>query len=212
MTTPLFIVGAGGFGREVWEIVHRLQTDDGPWAFAGFVDDGPDAVTLERVGRLGAQVLGSVSWLRERPAPFAATLAIGSPAARVRVAARLDGVAVSYPALVHPDATVGRAVQLGQGVLVAAGARLSTNIGIGDHVHVDQNVTVAHDVVVGDFARLNPHACVSGSVSIGAGALVGANATVLQGLTVHPGATVGAGAVVVRDVAANATVKGVPAR
>ena len=42
--------------------------------------------------------------------------------------------------------------------------------------------------------------------------MIGANAVVLQGLSVGPGATVGAGACVVRDVPADVTVKGVPAR
>jgi serine acetyltransferase len=79
-------------------------------------------------------------------------------------------------------------------------------------VHIDQNATIGHDTTIGAFSRLNPQACVSGSVKIADGVLVGASATVLQGLSVAARATVGAGSVVVRDVAADSTVKGVPAK
>jgi serine acetyltransferase len=42
--------------------------------------------------------------------------------------------------------------------------------------------------------------------------MIGAGAVVLQELEIGPGATIGAGACVVRNVAADLTVKGVPAR
>ncbi|HET7475463.1 MAG TPA: acetyltransferase [Dermatophilaceae bacterium] len=212
MTSPLYVVGAAGVGREVWEVLQVLSEAERPWAFAGFVDDDPAAVDVGRVHALGAQLRGTVSWLAGHADPYHAVLAIGAPTARAQVAERLRGSAVTYPSLIHPDARLGRTVRVGQGVLVAAGARVSANVVLGDHVHVDPNATVAHDVVLGDFTRLNAQACVSGSVTIGARALIGANATVLQGLRVGAGAIVGAGAVVVRDVPADTVVKGVPAR
>jgi acetyltransferase-like isoleucine patch superfamily enzyme len=59
---------------------------------------------------------------------------------------------------------------------------------------------------------VNPGAIVSGEVVLGAGVLIGAGAVVLQGLTVGADSIVGAAACVTRDVAAGATVIGIPAR
>lgn len=210
MTRDLVIIGCGGFGREVYSLVLALQKQGTGCQIAGFVDDDPSPTNLRLVERLGSTVIGPVSTLRA--GGMAAVAAVGSPVTRRAIVDRLADVDLDWPALVHPDSTVGQDVEIGSGVVMAAGVRLSTNIAVGSHVHIDQNVAVGHDTEIADFARLNPAACISGNVSIGAGALIGANATVLPGLRIGARAVVGAGAVVVRDIAEAATVKGVPAR
>ena len=212
MTDPLFIIGAGGFGREVFSIIEVLVSSGSLPRPTGFIDDAPSARDLERVEALGSRVVGCVADLIGRTEPFSAVLAIGSAPARQAIAGLLAHSPVTFPVLVHPETTMGRGVRLAEGVVVAAGSRLSTNIEVGRHVHIDQNAAVGHDCDLGDFSRLNPQACVSGEVRIGRGSLVGANATVLQGLEVGDDAVVGAGAVVTRTVFSGATVKGVPAR
>jgi sugar O-acyltransferase (sialic acid O-acetyltransferase NeuD family) len=212
VTAPLFIIGAGGFGREVFCIIEALAVAGSLRRPAGFIDDAPSSMDLARVEALGSVVVGSVDDLVQRTEPFSVVLAMGSASDRRAVAALLAHSPVTFPVIVHPDATVGCGVRLAEGVVVAAGSRLSTNIDVGRHVHIDQNAVVGHDCSLGDFSRLNPQACVSGAVSIGNGTLVGANATVLQGLEVGDDAIVGAGAVVTHMVPSATTVKGVPAR
>ncbi|MFQ6171906.1 NeuD/PglB/VioB family sugar acetyltransferase [Oryzobacter sp. R7] len=210
MTRPrLFVVGVGGFGREVAAIVSALGRGDD---LAGFVDDAPSDGDRERARALGLDVVDSVRGLASRREPFEAVIAVGSNASRRTIDGLLAGAPVRFPVLVHPDSTVGSRVSLGPGTVVAPGARLSTNIEAGRHVHLDQNAVVGHDSALHDYSRVNPNGCVSGAVRLGAGALVGASATILQGLTVGADAVVGAGAVVVADVPAGAVVKGVPAR
>jgi sugar O-acyltransferase (sialic acid O-acetyltransferase NeuD family) len=209
---PLIIVGCGGFGREVFSTVRAINAQGGDWDVEGFVDDDPSPADRAAVLALGARVVGNVEFLAARTDPSYAVVAIGSALSRKSVVDRLAGAPVTFPVLVHPDATIGLLVSMDVGVLVATGARLSTNITVGAHVHIDQNATVGHDAVLHDFCRLNPQACVSGSVVVGAGALVGASATVLQGLRVGESAVVGAGAVVTRETPAGSVMTGVPAR
>lgn len=212
MTAPLFIIGAGGFGREVFSIIEALEGSGRMPHPAGFIDDAPSAADLDRVDALGSRVVGSVDDLIRRIDPFDAVLAIGSASARQTVAGLLEHSPVTYPVLVHPDTTIGSNVRLAEGVVMAGGSRLSTNIQVGKHVHIDQNAVIGHDCNLEDYSRLNPQACVSGAVTIGRGALVGANATVLQGLAVGERSVVGAGSCVVKDVPNDTVVKGVPAR
>jgi len=196
----------------VYCTVRAINAAGGDWDVEGFVDDDPSPADRDAVGALGARIVGTVDRLAARPHPFHAVVAIGSGAKRRAVVDRLAHAPVTYPALIHPDATIGPLVSIDCGVIVASGARLSTNITVGAHVHIDQNATVGHDTVLHDFSWLNPQACVSGSVVVGTGALIGASATVLQGLQVGEFAVVGAGAVVTHPAPTGSTVVGVPAR
>jgi sugar O-acyltransferase (sialic acid O-acetyltransferase NeuD family) len=212
VTPPLFIIGAGGFGREVFGIIEALRSTSDMPQIAGFIDDNPSTADLKNLAALGSQLVGSVDDLVKRTEPFYAVVAVGSSTDREAIAGLLAQSPLTYPVLVHPHATIGCDVHLSEGVVIAPGSRLSTHILVGVHVQIDQNTAVGHDCILGDFSRLNPQACVSGAVTIGQRALIGANAIVLQGLTVGDDAIVGAGAVVTHSVAAGTTVMGVPAR
>jgi len=211
VTAPLFIIGAGGFGREVSSIIEALRSATSMPQVAGFIDDHPSA-DLKNLATLGSRVVGSIDDLVRRAEPFSAVVAVGSAVDRETTVDLLAHCPVAFPVLVHPDATIGCDDYLAEGVVVAAGSRLSTNIHVGRHVQIDQNAAIGHDCNLGDFARLNPQACVSGSVTIGRRAMIGANAIVLPGLSVGDDAKVGAGAVVTHSVEAATTVMGVPAR
>ena len=208
----LVIVGCGGFGREVFGTIRAINARGGAWDVEGFVDDDPSAADRQAVAALGQPVVGTVDELAARTRPVHAVVAIRSPAVREAVVGRLARAPVTYPVLVHPDATVGPLVSSGEGVVIAAGARLSTAITVGAHVHVDQNAVVGHDAVLHDFCRLDPQSCVSGSVVVGRAALIGTAATVLPGLRIGDRAVVGAAVLVTRPAPAGSIVTGVPAR
>lgn len=210
----LVIIGAGGFGREVLDIVNA-SNGDGPGIpetslnFLGFIDDGvPDA---DRLARIGATHLGGVDALRD----FAGTsylVGVGSPAVKAMLVARAEAAGLVPHTLVHPGATLGADVEVGAGTVLCAGVRITTNVRIGRHVHINLNATVGHDTVVEDFVTVNPLAAISGDVIVRRGAMVGTTACVNQGLEIGAGAVVGSGAAVIRDTDAGTTVVGVPAR
>lgn len=205
---PLVIVGIGGQGRELWDIVLAANEDGAGLEVIGFLDDGEGPDDLVR--RRGARVLGGVDRLADLGA--AALIGIGDGHGRAHVDQRVLEASVSAPVVCHPAATVGSESVLGPGTVLWAGARVSTNVKTGRHVHLNQNVTVGHDAVLGDYVTVNPGATVGGNVVLERAATVGTGANVLQGLRVGAAATVGAGAVVLRDVPAGTTVAGVPAR
>lgn len=212
MTRPLVILGAGGWGREVHEIVAAINAVPGAegYELLGYVDAEPERrdLVLEK-----APLLGGDEVLEGLPSGTAFVIAINAVGPR----RRLDDLAVAHGleavTLVHPLASLGTVrVALAPGAIVAALANLTTNVTVGRHAHIHISATVAHDVVLGDFATVSPGANLSGAVTVGAGAFIGSAASVRQELTIGDDAVVGLGAVVVRDVPAGATVVGSPAR
>lgn len=198
----IVIVGAGGHGREVLDVLEACGLP-----FAGFVDDGsPD---LEPLARRQLVVLGGLDALDSLE--VSVVLGLGDSATRRRVGEAATTLRWAE-AMVHPLASTGSDVRLGEGTVVCAGARLTTHIAIGRHGYVGPNVTVGHDALVGHYVTVLPGATVSGGVVLADGVSVGTGANIRQGIEVGEGAIVGAGAVVVHDVAAGATVVGVPAR
>ncbi|MDG4801812.1 NeuD/PglB/VioB family sugar acetyltransferase [Micromonospora sp. WMMD980] len=214
MSLDLVIVGCGGHGREIAQIVAAVNDASArpPWRLVGFVDDNPSERNRKRAESTGVGYLGTVAALGQLPPGTHVVLGLGDPRVRRTVGARVDTYGRPAANLVHPDATVGPDLVSAEGLVVFAGGRITTNVTAGRHLHVNQNATLAHDCVVDDYVSLHPLAAVSGDCRLHTAALIGAGAVVLPGLRVGAGATVGAGACVVRDVPPDVVVKGVPAR
>jgi sugar O-acyltransferase (sialic acid O-acetyltransferase NeuD family) len=202
------VVGAGGFGREVLDVIEASNVDEPCFCFLGFIDDiEPNQELLDR---RRARWLGTVEEMDSIDSVY--VLGIGNPQVRRVVDARLWGRAKPCPVLWHPKSSCGSDVDLGHGSVVTAGARLTTNIRAGRHVHVHVNATIGHDCVIGDHVTISPGATVSGNVVLEDEVMLGTGANVIQGVRIGRGAIIGAGAVVVSDVPDGATVTGVPGR
>lgn len=213
---PLVVVGAGGHAREVLDIVDACNAaalaDGGvaPWSCVGVVADGH--ADLDLLDRRGVALLGpvaSASAVVGERGSF--VVGIGDGAVRRRLDEQLTAAGLRAAVLVHPSVTTGADVELAPGVVVAAGARLTTNVRLARHVHVNVGAVVSHDVRVGPYATLSPGVLLNGATVVGEAAFLGAGAIVTPGRRIGADAVIGAGAVVVRDVPAGVTAKGVPA-
>ena len=194
----LFVVGAGGAGREALDIA---------------IACGRDVIAFLDEYRAGEKVRDRVVLPpEEAPAGASYVIAIAAATVRARLAATLTDAGLDAGQLVHPRAVIGPETALGMGFLAHANVLVSSEVSVGAHCQVHYNATIGHDCVLGDHVTVLPGANVAGTVVLGAGVLVGSGAVVLQGLVVGDGAVIGAGAVVTRDVPPGAVVVGSPAR
>jgi|LNFM01.1.fsa_nt_gb sugar O-acyltransferase (sialic acid O-acetyltransferase NeuD family) len=197
----LGIVGAGGCGREIqWLIEHC-----GVPAPAAFFESD-EVWTARDVAGLPVLPLS-----RLEPSRWELVLALGDPASRRRLHARLP-VDMPYPTFVHPSVPPMKRVEIGVGVTIAAGSILTCDIRVGDQVQLNRATNVGHDCVLGDFVTTAPGVSLSGNCELGAGVYLGTHACVRERVRVAAGACIGMGAVVVGDINDAGTWVGNPAR
>lgn len=211
MVTPIVIFGAGGFGREVLQVIldinESLNTAP-PWLPVGFiVDEGYDADDTIH----GLPVHVGLSWLQQH-SDVHVVIAVGSSAGRKKIAERIAAYGNSFATLIHPRAWLGRHVKAGPGSVICAGALLTTDIDVGAHVHVNIACTLGHDSVLGDFVTLNPAVSVSGNVEIAEGCEIGTGSILIPYASVGSWSIVGAGSIVTKPLPENITAVGAPAR
>lgn len=203
--TTLFIVGAGGFGREAYDaILSRQRTSS--------VGAGLDVKFIDEY-RTGQQVRGLPVVALSSPLPGDQfVVAIADNSTRKRLVQQLLAKGLKAASITHSEARIGPESHVGEGCVFLAFSYVSSNVTIGSSVQINYGVTVGHDSVLEDFVTVLPGANVAGSVLLREGSTVGSGAVILPGVVVGERAMIGAGAVVTRDVNDDAVVKGVPAR
>ena len=203
----ILIIGAGGHGKVVADILRAAGSPA-----AGFIDADP-ARAGQSVG--GLRVLGPVNRLEHLARDHGAdraVIAIGDNRARVELAAEVQRAGLALASAIHPAANVASNARLASGVVICMGAAIGAEAQIGELCIVNTNASVDHECVLDVGVHIAPRAALAGRVEVGREAFVGIGASVIQCRKIGSRATVGAGAVVVRDVPADSTVVGVPAR
>ena len=210
ITRDIIIIGAGGHGAEVSMILQDRMRAGDKIRIAGFLDDNPGLH-----GKLicGIPVLGGMRWCEDVDVSALRVIcAIGSPPLCRQVVDRCLRLDMQFANAVSPEALIARDARIGTGVVIFPQVVVSTGVMIGDFSTLNTGVSVSHDSQVGRYCNLNPGARLAGGVRIGDGCYIGMSSSIIQNCSVGEWSIVGAGAAVVRDVAANTTVVGVPAR
>jgi sugar O-acyltransferase (sialic acid O-acetyltransferase NeuD family) len=177
MLEPIWIYGAGGFGREVWAL---LQTLEAKYKIEGFLDDYSELVSIYNL-----PVNKSLGSNRN------CIIAIADPETRRKIVKDILPKSVN---IVSSDVQLNQ-VQLGTGNIICKGNILTIDIEIGDFVIINLACTIGHDVKIGNFVSIMPGVNISGNVVIEEGVLIGTGAVILPGVKIGAWSKIGAGAV-----------------
>ena len=204
----LYIIGAGGFGREVAWLVERINEKEATWDLKGFIDDNAGRWDSTEDGY---PVLGGCDYLMSLGEVYA-VCAIGSSKLRRAVVKKLAESAVRFASVIDPSVILSNRVSIGEGTIICAGSIVTVDIAIGRHNIINLDCTIGHDVVLNDFDTLYPSVNVSGNVVVGTCCELGTGAQIIQGKRIADDTIIGAGTVVVRDIDEGGTYVGNPAR
>lgn len=120
---------------------------------------------------------------------------------------------IGYPPMKMPhfgSVQIGSDVEIGSSTNIDRGTFGDTII--SDNVKIDNGVHIAHNVSIGARSLIIANAEISGSVTIGEDVWIAPNVSVREKIKVGDRAIIGLGSVVTKNVLADTTVYGVPAK
>ncbi|WP_121966435.1 acetyltransferase [Myroides sp. N17-2] len=203
----MLIIGAGGFAKELLQVLEEDKIDNTIVLF-----DNINADVLEVFSKY--KVLKNFEECKEvfsnNIKDF--VLGIGNGKTRMKLADKFLSLGGNMVSVISSKAYVGDHIILGIGATILANATISNSAQIGKGLLMYYKAVITHDCLVGDYVELSPGATLLGNVEIGDFTQIGANATILPGLKIGKNVVVGAGAVVSRDLPDNCVAVGIPAR
>ena len=207
----LIIIGAGGFGREVLEFALDIQEQNPEigWRVKGFITDIPG--DFDKKNTLGYEILGDIEHHKVSKNNIYA-FAIADIDFKMKTTKSFIDQGAKFVTLVHPSATIGRTVKIGQGSIISPKVSVTCDVEIGDFVRIGSGTSIGHDVIIEDYSVISGTCGINGYAKIGRGAFLGSHAVICPHATVGEFASVGAGSVVLRKVKNNTHVFGVPAK
>ena len=189
------IYGAGGFGREVACLIHKINEIKPEWELIGFFDDNP-SLKGKMVSHY-APCLGGLEELNAFDDELAVAMAIGNAKIVKPLINRITNDKISYPNLIHPRVNFNdfSTVKIGKGNIVQGGCFFSCDVEVGDFNVLNGSVVLGHADKIGSYNIFMPAVRVSGQVTIGDENYFGVGAIILQQLKIGNDTRLGAGCV-----------------
>lgn len=204
MKLDLFIVGAGGFGREFLTQLLDCNEIASLYNVKGFLDED---LKLSGHKLLGYPIFPLSSFIKiNQKTAFA--ICVVNPLDKRHLYQKLDS-----PNSTFPNFIFGKSYEeiQGEGIIVCVDSIVNTGVALGDFSILCEKCMVGHNSSIGNFGTLYSFAFIAGHVNCGENYQGGANSVVLQNLNVCNNVFVGAGAVVTKNIEKEGKYVGVPA-
>lgn len=203
----LLIIGARGFGREIYYLATQCPGFGIEYQVKGFLDDKEDA--LDGFENYPPIVSSVEDYVLDDDDVF--ICAVGEVDYRKKYIQMILEKGGEFISLIHPTANVDMSAKIGKGTIVLAYATLGAGSVVGNYVIIMETVIVSHDTKIGDYTRIDSNAVCVGGAIIKDEVTIHTSAVINQRIVVEKGAVIGAGSFVIRKVKENTTVYGNPA-
>ncbi|MBU4349674.1 acetyltransferase [bacterium] len=203
----IVIVGAGGFGREIY-LYAKESFPDNQYKIKGFLDDNNEAL---KGYDIDIGIIGSIdAYIPEEKDRF--LIAIGTVDIKKSIINKLKKKCAKFLTLIHPTALIADNSIIGEGAIICPFCIVSDSVELNDFVTMTFYSSCGHDSKVGKYCILSPYAIVTGFGVLEDEVFLGAHSTVIPGKKVGCKSKVSANSVVSMNVSANRTVIGVPGK
>ena len=110
----LGIYGAGGLGREVYELATIINSKDHRWDTIIFIDDSSNPDNPRNLTINTFSEVKKISNMKD----IEVCIAVGEPFVRETLYKRLDSDGIKMATLIHPEVNIPESTQIGKGVII----------------------------------------------------------------------------------------------
>lgn len=212
---PIYIVGAGGLGKEIYILIEDINSKRLTYDIKGFLDADMFKKQV-KIGRRIIEVFEEQKFIEENSqnTDIHLAIAIGIPNSIKKVSTFYKkNTKFVFPNLIHPTVQYRTdALEMKEGNIISANSLLSVDVLLESFNFINLNCTIGHDTSMGSYNVINPGVNLSGGLKVGNNNLFGTNSTILQYLQIGSNNTITAASFVSKDVDNNLILVGNPAR
>ncbi len=204
----LYIIGARGCGRETYSLFESCKESLGDIECVGFLDDKSDA--LDGYNGYPPVIASVENFMPKEHDVF--VCALGEPKWVKYYTEIIERKGGKFISLISPKAYIGQNTIIGDGCIINTLTTISPDVKIGKHVYCGAYTNIGHDAVIDDCCHIGAFGFLGGGTHINQCATLHPRVNILPHKQIGQNATIGASSVVVRNVSADTTVFGIPAK
>ena len=204
----LGIYGAGGLGREVYELASLINLTSENWSHIVFIDDGENIFNPRELPIFKFSELKK-SYNSES---IEICIAIGEPEIRRTLYDKILLNNYNITSLIHPKIHVPKSTKIGLGAIISNYVSLSCDVKIGNNVYIHPNACIGHDSKIDNSSVISSYVDVAGDCNVGESSFLAINVCLKHGTSIGSYSIVGMGSIVFKDLPSNIIAIGNPAR
>lgn len=186
--SPIIIIGAGGHGVSVAEII-QITND---FNIIGFLDNSHNNHET-----IGIKNLGPIDNIQHYlSSDLNVFIAIGNNKIRKLIHEKIKPYDVTFPTIAHPTSVISKYAKLGEGCAIMANTYIGARTQVGAFCIINPGATVDHDCDLHDYSHLGINSSMAGGAKLEEGswlqpgAALSYNCSISENIKVAPSAVV----------------------
>lgn len=202
----LGICGLGGSGKEILDLVERVNVTEKKWEEFVFIDKSVNEPSF-----LGCKVY-AFEEIQENIATenIEFAISVGDVYLREKIYNQIVDAGYYLATIVAPGVNIPKSSTLGQGVIVRDNVFVSVDVNLENNVMIQPNAVVGHDVNIGKHSVVSSQSVVAGGVKIGENTYIALGCMIKELVQIGSDTIVSMGTIVNKNIESNVVVRGNP--